>query len=387
MKKNLFILVSLLLIGCTNANNSTNNHSSSKNGVSTCYNSSTTNNNQTFSSTMSNSSFSPIISSTTDSSLPHNNDWQESVKKEIKNTLGDINIPYYKANYYYAGNSEYNGIPYVFIDCFGSNINNAVSDYENILLDAGFNVSSIYEGLGTKEISNTHVLYLEYLVVEDCFEIVAYINQDKIDYWPSEEIKNIIKYDIPRVEAETYQFYISTNIDGYQCLDIYSFGVKHNYISIYKELLEDNSYVVTEFSGLYLAINNEISMELSFYMYDDTTLFIQAYCFEKDKWPSEEIKELLGFDLPIYEEEGVSYDVQLIVDENSEIFAVYCDGASSDSLNKYSVKLKEQGWVLDEAVSLENSECYFYNKDLDDEHYIQIVYNDYYKCLVIAIIY
>lgn len=319
--------------------------------------------------------------------------WNESVLEDIRYALGEYELPYFASRSHYSERIVNEGVKYVKVICAGINVETAIESYEAILSKNGFSISNSYEvPLAYKEVSLLDDQYIEFYINNNReLEIISCVVRSRMDTWPDEYISSVLGYSVPKVEAKSYELYVSYADNGNDKLIFYCYGVNHNCDTEYADILKQKGYETEDVSGMIFAKNNLLEINIEFYMYAGDILYVQMYSTKIPvvEWPSEEIISIIGVDLPHYKEDGVTYDTRYITSsDEKQIFTIYCDGASSTSIDCYKDLLIENDWVLDSEVDFEQYGYVLYlDRYCEEEHMVQLVYSYQYQCLAIAVHY
>lgn len=226
--------------------------------------------------------------------------------------------------------------------------------YKTALEDNDFTLYALSDDYhqATKSVSIEYTLVIIYKAVDQSnkhyFLLQTYLYQDKLLSWPSETIKSVLKKDIPSIPANYFQVQTGTS-GSTPYVIVYVYGLTEASEAAYAQILKNNSYLVrtSPTTGLYNAVNSVDLINLDFYYDTDyEVLAIQGYLLDKIyAWPTNDIINILGFDLPTYYDPAVTYLTGYMTLENSKsYYCIECDYAPSSCLLAYNALLTEDGW-------------------------------------------
>ncbi len=230
-------------------------------------------------------------------SSDNGNLWAEPAKSVLNTALKNYDIPVFQADEYYAETNDSYGVTMAVINCMGGFDESAAElIYTLSLKSEGYEIDDLKEEegciYGVKEVvPDTLAIVVQYAYLEkyanmqrySYFAIIAYLyenpNQQNPVYesWPSQEIKLLLGDDIPSYENATkYEIISSSTLDGEFAVDIYCYEAQNDAETVYSSIVSEAGYVIEEHNGLYYATNNELSLQLIYYMSYDNTFFIRA---------------------------------------------------------------------------------------------------------------
>lgn len=291
-----------------------------------------------------------------------------------------------------AENNIVNSIDLLIINCYGFNNSNIIDDYEDALLDSKYSLSSdsLY---GYKELDNTKDLIIQYDLTTDnlnqeCFQLLVYSYEYRIDYWPEQLIKDIIGENVPQIDASSYEVTTDLTLNNEIRLSICAFH-SNTTIKEYESRLINMGYIIQKNNYLNEAISSSGTVHVMYSSYSDTfTIYIY------NEWPYADIVNILGFDLPRLEEGTFSFN--FINDGNSQVLVLYYENVDVSVLSKYGTKLETIGFKLEgeeETTSSSTtgytytSRSYIIENDGKEEHYIYLTHCLELSTLAIAIYY
>jgi len=321
-------------------------------------------------------------------------DWNDETLTNIKAIIGDVVLPYYKTREHESSvaTDPNSGYKYIDIICKGANVNNAVEYYKNLLIRSGYKVT-LYEtvNIGYMEVSATDNVYIQFFINTDYdFEIMAYQVTERTVEWPSKAFEIACGYDIPKMDAVSYDFSVGSASNGNYDIYGYCCGVGSDAVNTYSGKLTEAGYTIEEVSGVMVANNTEKAIQIWYYQYDESKLFIRAFCtVAATYFPSDEVNLILGEDLPVLSFEGVVYSRNVVTTEDGyEVYTIYCDNASEDDLTAYRTLLLEANWEVTDSNETDSYVSYVFTKENDSgEHQVQIIYSIAQECIAIAIYY
>ena len=276
--------------------------------------------------------------------------------KMVPSIYGDSYLAYWSKERDEESGAE---IYFTSVSCFGIRESMVTSLYEKELQNNGFLLSSSYN-YGYKDISYTEELVVQYeLVSEDNEYGMAHF-----DYYST----------------------IGTNYEIQFAL--YAYFCEEDALSNYVSLLQSSNYTVSLTDGIYFASRNDKLVDLLFYQYDESTIYLRI----SSSWPYLYIIDYLGFDLPKLESGYTSLSFSFVaITETTEALCIYYDGTKEESLTLYSNKLIELGFKLKDNDIQKNeytitTNTFVINENLEDQHIIKLMYCVEQESLCIAII-
>lgn len=274
MKKNIFIALAsfLLVLGTVSCNNDSNSNNLSSNS---------------------------LTSVSDDGSVTSWDGLKDNLSKALTYESITYSIPSFEADKYYVANMDYSGTTMCIINCFdGFEGSVAEFNYSQTLKNDGYTIIDQREEedcfYGQKIVVDDEVaIVIQFSYIEEIkqfqkycyFAIVTYlyVNQKNPTYesWPAFEIEPFLLHEIPAYnDATLYEVQFLTTIDNIPCIDIYCFKAQDDAEEVYRSLLEDAGYQITD-GSIYFAINEQNGIEIMFYMSIDNEydpyLFIRAF--------------------------------------------------------------------------------------------------------------
>lgn len=329
--------------------------------------------------------------------------WDKEVDEALYSAVGDYyeEIPVFTADVYDANTFTYQGINIAAVSCYINDYLSSENTYSIVLKLSGFSTTQYEEdnhtySIASKRVSSYEVLCLKYEVQESAVSggylyIWAYVIEDRLINWPSEQIIAAIGQDIPHCDAEYYQFatqdYSDLTIAVVAC---YGLDDPLSALANYLDLLISNSYEYKTLDSAYYCTNDNTGLEIDFYYDTDYEyLYIQAYVLPGAKdWPSKDLEDLFPVYIPEYHESGVRYFSGLAQAENKAlIYEIDCTNASPSSEEEYKETLEMYGWVRCEEYDYESwGNIYIINQGLENECQIQFYYEMDGMTLVIRVL-
>ena len=318
--------------------------------------------------------------------------WNKQVDSILFKAVGEFyrQIPVFSADSYDAQLQIQDGLQIGSVICFTKEYDTALDTYSIVLKLSNFDVNQYEEEgttfcIATSRVSSYQMLVLQYQVGKDLnsggyLYIMAYLYEDRLLNWPSNQIIAVIGQDIPQVEANYYQFatqdYGDITIAIIACYEI---SDPYSTIQAYLTTLENNGYSWKTLEDAYYCVNDETGIEIDFY-YDESYeyLHIQTYLIPGDKnWPSSDLEELFPVEIPKYEEAGVRYFYGLSqTSDKALVFEIDCSNASPSSEDTYKETLENNGWIHNDEYSYEEyGYIYTINEGQDNECQIQFYYD------------
>lgn len=155
----------------------------------------------------------------------------------------------------------------------------------------------------------------------------------------------------------------------------------------YKTLLLENNYTVdANADGSHLAVK-DVSIEYKLVLFYEATtsggkniFSLQTYLYQ-DKittWPGDDIKEVLGSDIPHYK--APYYYIESGINYGTLMFQLLCFGITPSSENEYVSILKKAGWITRKYNGLNNAVLEKTGANLDfyyDEEYEALLIQGY----------
>ena len=323
--------------------------------------------------------------------------WDDKIMAMLYYSVQEANtlVPQYEANSYHGeigvDSNDRISITYTEITCYGVDESMAIDEYEGILLENGFSLSS-ESAMAFKEINNTDDLIIQYKLGSDSRKsfliLIIYRYTSRIGSWPTAVIESFVGYDIPHLDCKSYEVYSYEHVDYVHIsLLIYCNGANSSDLNSYVNKLMNSGYIVTINNGTYQASTIYGDLDITCSMYGDIPLIMVT-----PYWPHGDIVSILGFPLPRLEVEGTDVDYNFIeLSSGAYSLAIYYDFAYEvwdDYVAIYGKLLEEIGFVYDDEYSIETNAIYYYNRDDEkNEHMVQVVWSEQYNSLCIAIVY
>lgn len=325
--------------------------------------------------------------------------WSSEVDSLLYEILGSSykSLPVYESAKYECSTRVENDIRVVDIKAYTDDENCGLT-YSIVLKSNGFVVKNQeYNGnnyyIANLKLSIYQDLYVTYLFLNDGNEsylsISTYIVDTLLQSWPSEKIIDIFGYDIPNLDAQSYQFNSLTQ-NGIDIVQIYCFGLEDLSAAEieYKNTLESQDYIVFEYQGIFYAHNDLKNIEVDFYSdIENDCIYLQAYLMQGEKnWPTDSLKSLYDFDIPEYYEVGVRYNYGLQEYNGSYFFLIDCYYVSPDSENIYKQILEENSFIYQSQYDYDEYGYIFSKKTSTDDCTIQFFFDYNYMALSIYFI-
>lgn len=311
--------------------------------------------------------------------------------KMVPSIYGDSYLAYWSKEKDEESGAE---IYFTSVSCFGIRESMVTSLYEKELENNGFLLSSSYN-YGYKDISYTEELVVQYeLVSEDNeygmahFDLLIYEVKMKEEEFPTNLIEETIGFNVPTLEGKSYEYYSTIGTNYEIQFALYAYFCEENALSNYVTLLQSSNYTVSLTDGIYFASRNDKLVDLLFYQYDESTIYLRI----SSSWPYLYIIDYLGFDLPKLDSGYTSLSFSFVaITENTEALCIYYDGTKEESLSLYSNKLIELGFKLKDNDIQKNeytitTNTFVINENLEDQHIIKLMYCVEQESLCIAII-
>lgn len=312
--------------------------------------------------------------------------WSEEIDALLYEVLNESykSLPVFECSDYEGSKRVEDNINVADIKAYTDDSNCSLT-YSIVLRSNGFALQNQeYNGrnyyLASLQLSIYQTLCVSYVYVDDVelpyLSLSTYIVDTLLETWPSEDLINLFGFDIPSLDAESYQFnhIVQNNIDIAQ---IYCFGLENlNEATIqYKTILENDGYVVYTNQDIYYAHKDQDNIEVDFYCdLENQCIYIQAYLMQGSKnWPVDDLEIFYPFEIPQYYEEGVRYDYGMFQNESSFIYYIDCYYVSPTSEEKYKKILEENsftylnqypyeeyGYIFTKSVGQETCNMQFY---------------------------
>ncbi|MCH5171702.1 MAG: hypothetical protein J1F31_02570 [Erysipelotrichales bacterium] len=332
----------------------------------------------------------------------YSDSWDENLLDAIGFIAGNENkelVPAVTAESfeYFVTIDEATSLDLLIVNCYGINSKTIQERYETSLELNGFQLS--YDSpYGWLEVSATEDLVVQYDVLTTgvtYFELLIYKVEMRIDYWPEEAIKSITAEYVPVVAGRSYEAYVDFTIDYKARISIYVYHSEIKNVDLYESELINAGYTVTYTTYGYDEATSALGTHIM-YTYDLESEIFVLYIY--NDWPYLDINYYLGMDLPRLDVENAVFDYAY-VGSSASILTLYYDYVNSSSLAIYGSQLEEIGFVQDgnESTTIYNegtanqvtvtSRNYVMNADLEDEHYISLMYCLEQQSLAIAIYY
>jgi len=317
--------------------------------------------------------------------------WDEETDEKIRYAIGDFikDLPLMVGTVVSSITGDNDGLKYVDLTLstgYGASMNNLI--YKTELTKNDFTVQQTgTEGLyqAYKSVSYEYMLIVLYRNVASGksvnFQIETYLYQDKTTTWPTDSVVSYLGKDIPHLDGGYYYFAASTSYEDTFVLGVY--GLDETSLETYINLLKQAGYITRENIYFYNAVEKASYINLDFY-FDETeqALIIQGYLLDAIyDWPTTKVKTMLGFDLPVFYEEQITYLPGIMTLENSKnYYCIECEYASSESLNTYTTQLTNDGWEVEgEEVDLPDDWPLFlgsFKRFTKQNHSIEVRYYD-----------
>ena len=328
--------------------------------------------------------------------------WNETVDQTLYNALGEfyVNVPVFTADSYSSENVTDQGINLANIKCYTSDTS-ADKTYSVVLKLNEYSTAEYDDNgtyiIATKRVSSYQLVCLQIEMATsfkngNYLNIFAYLYEDRLESWPTNQIAATIGQDIPHYDASYYQF-SAQQIGDINVALVACYGDVNNVPSplAYKAILEDNGYTIKSNSGAYYATSEASGLEIDF-MFDEeyNALIIQAYILPgSSTWPSDDLEQLFSVEIPPYVESGVRYFYGLAQDQttNALIYTIQVANASDNAEATYKATLEQNGWTQDTTYDYETwGYIYIKNKGEENECQIQFYYNQENMALIINIL-
>ncbi len=331
----------------------------------------------------------------------HSTSWDENLLNVISCITGEDqvhSVPEASATeyYYYFTIDEASGLDLVVINCHGVNENTAIENYQKALEHASFTLS--YENpYGYKEFSDTKDLVVQYDLVtknnQTYLELLVYMTEFRVKDWPEETIKTYMGETFPAVDARSYEVYQDYTIDYKVRLNICAYHVNINDVSEYTSILTNAGFIMdaSTTTNFYEVVSPKGNLHIQYSLFEDT-LYIYVY----NDYPYALIYSTLGFALPEYEEENVTFDYSFVeVSKDEFVLTLYYNNSSSTALETYGASLTNIGFkqigeennYTTESGFIITQRDYIYKQDTENEHYISLMYESTSKSFAVAIYY
>ncbi len=316
--------------------------------------------------------------------------WPDDVQSIIEESCHGFSIPFFEAEYYEASLESSDSGTFAIIYCYRFDERNAVKNYNSILENDGYEIEDLTYDYGCyyaqKSIStvSTSIIQYNYVIdpIDNYFMIATTVtgttqSTNQTTQWPKEEIEAILNTDLPHYVADYYLYAPYVTGDGSLgiILNCYGENVSQNSEEEYKNILIEAGFEVSVSGNTYFGSKDNLCILFYYSQYEMEEAYFVIYAYYKQVsssiWPSEQIYQETGLVLPIYQQEGIEIESQLVTQEGSTYYCIWIWGANDTALETYHQQLLNDGWVIDSSGSIENGYVY---QDESGQHRIQSIY-------------
>ncbi|MCQ2772530.1 MAG: hypothetical protein MJ238_04565 [Bacilli bacterium] len=275
------------------------------------------------------------------------------------------------------------------IRCYGIFERKVEEMYETSLRSKGYQLSSEYP-YGATEISLTTDLIVQYELMEDekgetCFEILVYTYEYRIDYWPGEQIEEIMGESVPEIGADCYEVYTSLTANNNVRISLYAYHMTQSDVDAYETKLTLNGFTISE-GGYYHQAKSKSGYLNLMYDYFDGLFTVYISC----DWPYLYIVDSIGRDIPKLTSDASNFDWDYVSetgDSEDAVLTLYYDNTSNEDFIAYGALLEKEGYVCTDTRESTGS-LTIHVKDYslpNDNHVVCLMYCVEQKTIAIAL--
>ena len=276
-----------------------------------------------------------------------------------------------------------------YINCYGIDPQTALSEYDEILTNAGFflGYSSDY---GYKILTPTKDLIVQYQVItvarKTFIELCIYTAETRLLEWPKEQVKELLGVEIPVYKADSYEFYYYIDMNYSPIATIYDHNTGvDGLVNYHNQIMATGDYTLTaNTADGYEYLSKDGKIILGIYPAADEYNRDSIYITIENNWPYLWVTSMLGEDIPCYNASAMEWMFQdLDEDGTAEYLTIFYDGATHENFLAHCGQFQQAGWTLDETESDENYKVY--TKEVDNKvRVVEVVYNEAQSAICVA---